>query len=114
MPDSLLLVELGEKGALTDIGRAHAELRIVGKHLAVRPVDEQHQVWIRRWRRRARLPLGERRLRHGDDFTPVDLRDTLILGKRLELRRSGRSIAEAEALATVDASASWRKAGTTP
>jgi len=112
MPASTALAGLAARNVLGDIGRAHAELRIVGKNLAVRPIDEKHPVWVRRWRK-MQLLGSERRLRHGDGFSSVGLRDTLVFGRHLELRRSGRSIAEAETLAAIDTSAGWRREATT-
>lgn len=111
LPSSPILADLTESNALADVGRTHAELRIVGKNLAVRPVDKEHPVWVRRWRK-MQLLREEEKLHHTNGFSPIGLRDTLVFGRHLELRRSGRSIAEAEALATVDASAGLPRGAT--
>jgi hypothetical protein len=97
MPDTRALAELAWTGAFADLGRVHAELRLNGKRLAVRPVDEDHPVWVRGWISKNRRFGREQKLRQRDGFTSVDLRDALVIGERVELQRSGRCIAEAEA-----------------
>lgn len=109
MPDSLAVAELAWKGAFNDVGRVHADLRLSGGRLAVRPVDEDHPVRVRQWESKTRLFSRERRLRYTDGFTAINLRDTLLFGTGLELHRSGRSIAEAEALDKAESSAAWRR-----
>ncbi len=112
MPDALPISELAWEGAFDDVGREHAAMRLLGRRLAIRPVDEEHPVWVRSWRSQARLFTRERRLRHSAGFTPVDIRDILLLGERLELHRSGRSIAEAETLGENEPDSGWRSRGT--
>jgi len=96
MPHTPKLVLAGRRGKLADVGREHLDLRLVGKRVAVRPVDDGHRVWVRRWDSGRRRFAKRAELRHGDGFTRIGLRDVLMIGKRLELQRSGRSIAEAE------------------
>ncbi len=108
MPDSPTLAELAWEGAFDDIGRTHVDLRLLGKHLAVQAVDEAHPIWVRHWKQKGRLFARERRLRHADGITAIGLRDTLLLGERLEMQRSGRSISEAEAIDATGSDAAWR------
>lgn len=107
LPDTAELAELDRKGAFSGVGRVHAQLRMDGDRVAVRPVDDDHPVAVRRWNPRRRRLGRERELRHGDGFTPLELRDALVIGKRLELVRSHRSITEAEELRRGD-DAYWR------
>lgn len=109
MPDTRALAELAWAGAFADIGRVHLEMLLQGRHLAVRPVSDDHPVWVRSWSSNSRRYGRERRLRHRDGLTSVGLRDTLRLGTKLELQRSGRSIAEAEAVKEPTERAPWRR-----
>ncbi len=111
MPDTAKLAELAGRGAFAGIGRAHADLRIVDRRLEVRPVDERHRVDVIAWDARRRRFLKPRALHHGD-FSSIAPRDVLLLGGRLELVRSGRSIAEAEGLSTGADVATWRRRST--
>lgn len=107
MPQSGKVVALGRKGKLSDIGREHVHVRLVGKRVAARPADDGHPVWVHRWdsdRRRF-----DRRVQlHPGRFTAVGLRDILLVGERLELHRSGRSIVEAQSLGDPEADESWQ------
>jgi hypothetical protein len=106
-PETARLYELARERAFTDVGKVHAQLRMDGDRVAVRPVDARHPVAMRRWSPRWRRLGRERELRHGDGFVPLEPRDRLLVGKRLELFRSPRSIAEAEELRRGDDSY-WR------
>lgn len=108
MPDTAALAELALKGVFAGVGRVHADLRLLGKRVAIRPVDDRHRVAVRRWDSQRRRFQREHELRHADGFTAIGLRDTLLIGDRLELVRSGRSIAEAEELSDTDDGAAWR------
>jgi hypothetical protein len=96
LPDTARLYELAHFGAFSGVGKAHAQLRMDGDRVAVRPVDARHPVAVRRWSPRWRRLGRERELRRSDGFVPLEPRDRLLVGKRLELFRSRRSIAEAE------------------
>lgn len=109
MPDTRTLEDIARTGTFADVGRVHAELRLQGRDVAVRPVDDDHQVWIREWDSKKRRFGTERRIRHRDGFTVIAARDALRLGARLELQRSGRSIAEAEATREAAEPAPWRQ-----
>lgn len=114
LPDTADLAELAQRNVFANVGRVHASLRIVGKRVAVHPVDDRHRVWVRPWSGERRRFEREREVRHADGFTPIGLRDSLLIGDRLELVRSGRSIAEAEELPDGnDDSAAWRLRSTT-
>jgi hypothetical protein len=113
LPNTAALAELAQKGAYSGVGRVHADLRLIGKRLAVRPVDDRHRVHVCRWDSRKRRFQRKREVRHADGFTAIGLRDTLLIGDRLELVRSGRSIADAEELTQIDDGSAWRLRGTT-
>jgi hypothetical protein len=108
MPDTAALAELAREGVFAGLGRVHADLRLAGRRVAVRPVDDRHRVEVRRWDSRRRRFQRGRELHHAEGFTAIGLRDTLLLGDRLELVRSGRSIAEAEELPDGNDGAAWR------
>ena len=112
LPDTAKLAELAQKGVFAGLGRVHADLRMADSRLAVRPVDDRHRVKIRRWDAKRRRFEREHEIRHADGFTAVGLRDILLIGDRLELVRSGRSIAEAEELTDRHDIAPWRMGGT--
>ncbi len=112
LPDTAVLAARAQKGVFRGLGRVHAHLRMAGRQLAVRPVDDRHRVEVSRWDRKRRRYERKRKLRHTDGFTPVDLRDILLIGNRLELVRSGRSIAEARELHSGIDLAPWRLGGT--
>lgn len=112
MPDTAKLAELAEKGVFAGIGRAHADLRMVDKRLEVQPVDHRHRIDVVVWDARKRQFLRPRAIHHGDGFTAIAPRDVLLLGGKLELMRSGRSIAEAEGLSAGDDVATWRRRST--
>lgn len=112
LPDTAKLAELAQKGVFGGLGRVHADLRMADSRLAVRPVDDRHRVKIRPWNAKRRRFEREREVRHASGFTPVELRDILLIGDRLELVRSGRSIAEAEELGGRQDAAPWRLSGT--
>lgn len=113
LPNTAKLAELAQKGVFAGLGRVHADLRIAGKQLAVQPVDDRHRVKVLRWNSKKRRFEREREIRHDDGFTAIGTRDTLVVGDRIELVRSGRSIAEAEELTDPNDGASWRSRGTT-
>lgn len=108
LPDTAELAELARKGVFAGVGRVHADLRLSGKRVAIRPVDDRHSVALRRWNSQKRRFEREQELRHADGFTAIGLRDSLLIGNRLELVRSGRSIAEAEELSQNGDSSAWR------
>jgi hypothetical protein len=108
LPNTTELAELAQQGAFAGVGRVHADLRLSGKRVAVRPVDDRHPVALCRWDSRRRRLGREQELRHADGFTAIGLRDTLLIGNRLELVRSGRSIAEAEELSENSDASPWR------
>lgn len=112
MPNSPKLAQLGWKGTFADVGRIHADLRLSESRVAIRPVDEDHLVAIRRWDSSKRRYRRDQRLRASDGFTKVGLRDVIVLGRRLELIRSGRSIAEAHGLGEATEGDKWRVGGT--
>jgi hypothetical protein len=112
LPNTAKLAELAQKGVFAGLGRVHADLRIAGKQLAVQPVDDGHRVKVRCWDSKKRCFEREREIRHDEGFTAIGTRDTLVVGERLELVRSGRSIAEAEELADPNDDAAWRSHGT--
>lgn len=112
LPDTAELADLAEKGVFAGLGRVHADLRMADSRLAVRPVDDGHRVKIRRWDPKRRRFARQHEVRHADGFTPVGLRDILLIGNRLELVRSGRSIAEAEELTDRHDVAPWRLGNT--
>lgn len=95
LPESAALSELGRGGALAELGRIHVELRVAGKRVAVRPLGEGRRVWVREWDAGRRRYRRERELSPEKGFVAIGIRDTLSLGRRLELVRSGRSLAEA-------------------
>ena len=114
LPNTAELAELAREGAFAGVGRVHADLRISGKRLAVRPVDDRHVVSVLPWDAAKRRFGRERRLRHAEGFTAIGLRDSLLIGDQLEIVRSGRSIAEAEELSRAsDDTAAWRSQSTT-
>lgn len=108
MPDTAALAELARKGAFDGVGRAHADLRMEGKLVAIRPVDDKHQVEVATWDTQERDFDKPREIPHGDGFTTIGTRDVILIGNRLELVRSGRSITEAEQL-TEGGDADWRR-----
>jgi hypothetical protein len=109
LPNTVELAALAREGAFAGVGRVHADLRISGKRLAVRPVDDRHAVSVLPWDSTKRRFGRERKLRHADGFTAIGLRDSLLIGDQLEIVRSGRSIAEAEELSrTSDDASPWR------
>jgi hypothetical protein len=112
LPGTAKLAELAQKGVFAGLGRVHADLRMSGKRVAIRPVDDNHRVKLRRWNSRKRRFEREREIRHADGFVAIGIRDTLLIGNRLELVRSGRSIAEAEELTYPEDGAVWRSLGT--
>jgi len=112
LPDTAELARLAQKGVFTRLGRVHAHLRMADRQLAVRPIDDRHRVEISRWDQKRRRHKRGREIRHADGFTPVELRDVLLIGDRLELMRSGRSIAEARELHGGIGLAPWRVGGT--
>lgn len=114
LPDTAKLARLAEKGVFAGLGRVHAHLRMADSRLAVRPVDDRHRVKLSRWSAKRRRFTRGREIRHADGFTAIAPRDVLLIGNRLELVRSGRSIAEAEELAAVNDLAPWRVNGTAP
>lgn len=108
LPDTAELSELARKGTFAGVGRAHADLRLSGKRVAIRPVDDRHSVTLHRWDSQKRRFGRGQELQHADGFTAIGLRDTLLIGNRLELVRSGRSIGEAEELSQNSDSSPWR------
>jgi len=112
LPDTAALAARAQKGVFRGLGRIHAHLRMADQHLAVRPVDDRHRVEISRWDRKRRRYMRGHQLHHADGFTPVVLRDVLLIGERLELVRSGRSIAEARELQGAVDLAPWRLGAT--
>jgi hypothetical protein len=112
LPNTAKLAELAQKGVFAGLGRVHADLRIAGKQLAVRPVDDRHRVKVRHWDSKKRRFEREREIRHAEGFTAIGTRDALVVGDQLELVRSGRSIAEAEELTDPSDGAAWRSFGT--
>jgi hypothetical protein len=114
LPDTADLADWARAGAFAGLGRIHVNLQMEDAQLSLRPVDDRHRVEIRRWNgKRRRFGRGQE-IRCADGFTPVGVRDIVLLADRLELVRSGRSIAEAEELGRADDVAAWRLAGTTP
>jgi hypothetical protein len=108
LPDTADLAELARKGVFAGVGRVHADLRLSGKRVAVRPVDNRHRVEMRCWDSKKRRFRREQELRHADGFTAIGLRDIILIGERFELVRSGRSIAEAEELTGSHEASPWR------
>ena len=113
LPDTADLADRAREGAFSGLGRVHADLQMEDAQLLLRPVDDRHHVEIRRWNAERRTYGRPRLIRHADGFTPVGVRDTVLLADRLELVRSGRSIAEAEEL-TSGGDGTWRLDGTSP
>jgi hypothetical protein len=107
LPDTVRLAELARDGAFSDLGREHVHLQMSGKRVAARPVDERHEVRAYAWNSRRRQFGRGKVIRHEDGFTPTGIRDILGIGKRLELVRSGRSIAQAEALPAAEGKTGW-------
>lgn len=108
LPDTSALAGMAAAGAFDDVGRTHAQLRMIGRRLAVRPIDGRHHVWVRPWDSKRRRFQRERKLPDADDFTGVGLRDVLQIGEHVDLVRSGRSIAEAAELGEPVEAPSWR------
>lgn len=111
LPDTADLAALAHAGGFAGLGRRHVELRLDPGGMRARPVDARHEVRMQRWEggqgrlgRKHRLPVLER--------TRVGLRDHLLLTERVVLRRSGRSIAEAEERARLDMDVPWQLAKT--
>ncbi|HEX7245774.1 MAG TPA: hypothetical protein VF245_09435 [Solirubrobacterales bacterium] len=113
LPNTARMAELARGGAFADLGREHACLRMSGRRIAVRPLDNRHCVRIYPWNSQRRRFDRSYEVPCEEGFTPVGIRDVMQVGKRLELVRSGRSIAEAEALPRTDAVASWQGRVTT-
>jgi hypothetical protein len=112
LPDTAKLAELAQRGIFAGLGRIHAHLRMADSQLAIRPVDDRHRVKVRRWNAKRRRFKRAGELRHASGFTAIAPRDVLLLGDRLELVRSGRSIAEAEELSDHPGKEPWRLRGT--
>lgn len=112
LPDTADLAERARAGVFAGLGRVHADLQMEGAQLSLRPVDDRHRVEIRRWIGKRRKFARSQDLRHSDGFTAVGVRDIVLLADRLELVRSGRSIAEAEELTSNHDITAWRLDGT--
>jgi hypothetical protein len=112
LPDTAKLAELAQKGVFAGLGRIHAHLRMADSQLAIRPVDDRHRVKVSRWDAKRRRFKRPREIRHAGGFTAIAPRDVLLIGDRLELVRSGRSIAAEEELTGVHDPAPWRLGGT--
>jgi len=97
LPDTPALAALAGEGAFDGVGRRHVELRREVDDVHARPVDDRHAVRLRPWDRQDKR-FGRERALSATGFTALGLRDELLLGAHVTLRRSGRSIADADEL----------------
>jgi len=113
LPNSPELDRRGRRGQFSDLGRVHVNLRLDRGQLLASPADDGHRVWVQRWDASERRFERRIELHPRDGFTPIGLRDKLLIGSRLELHRSGRSVAEAETLGLPGSEEPWQAMKTT-
>jgi hypothetical protein len=111
LPDTAALAALASEGAFDGVSRRHVELRREADDVYVRPIDARCAVRVRPWDKQRKGFQREREL-PATGFTAIGLHDHLLLGKRVALHRSGRSIAEAAEMAEGAVAAPWQRAGT--
>lgn len=115
LPTTPQIGALGDAGRLAQLSRDHLRFELDDDTVTVQDLDSASGTQVSRWQGRRRAFGGRPQSLSPKHPARLGPRDVLEIGSRIRVRRSGRSIAEADALSAVPRmTGAWRGDPTAP
>ena len=111
LPDTEEIRAAGEQGEIDALGRRHLELTLLNEVMRVRDLASATGIRVSRWSSKNHSYAKRKEQLERGGMARLGRRDAVLVGN-LRIVRSGRAIAEADALSPPEGDAPWRAAPT--